>query len=127
MSHHSVVDRQHQASVELLVLSHIGRRKRSVKLKKKPPDLQPVVPLELGCMYALCNRHLPYAQSFVASYSPGYAAGVRHSKNLGGRESSGALAVTRGVTRVASGACKRTWIQRLPRMGVHRKALSIGE
>lgn len=57
MSHHSVVDRQHQASVELLVLSHIGRRKRSVKLKKKPPDLQPVVPLELGCMYALCNRH----------------------------------------------------------------------
>lgn len=31
----------------LLVLSHIGRRKRSVKLNKTPPDLQPVAPLEL--------------------------------------------------------------------------------
>lgn len=47
MSRHSVIDRQHQASVGLLVLSHIGRRKRSVKLNKTPHDLQPVGPLEL--------------------------------------------------------------------------------
>lgn len=52
MSHHSVIDRQHQALVGLLVLGHIGRRKHSVKLIKTPHDLQPVAPLELVALMA---------------------------------------------------------------------------
>lgn len=83
--HHSVIDRQRQTSVGLLVLSHTGRRKHSVKLNKTPRDLQPVAPLELVARIPFVIRHLQCAQSFLASHNLVYAAGIQHFKNLGGR------------------------------------------
>lgn len=128
MSHHSVTDRQHQASAGLLVLSHIGRRKRFVTLNKTPRDLQPVAPLELVA-------RMPFVIDTSSTHNHSWPPATQFMQQLFGipRIWEGewwTLAVTRGVTGVASGVCK----ERLRERGskdccewvLHRKALSIG-